>query len=95
VAVGTPALVGGQHVVIWIRDPEASAGLFATHLVVKYVAFLLARQVGANTMTKHLTHIKKVLVWRASLGGLRSRPQPCRPCLSGWRCYTGSAATWW
>ena len=55
--LGTPA---SQLSTKLLEDP---------HLVVKYVAFLLARQVGANTMTKHLTHIKKVLVWRASLGG--------------------------
>jgi hypothetical protein len=39
------------------------------HKIAAFVAFLVARGVVSTTITKHITHIKKVLVWRASLGG--------------------------
>jgi hypothetical protein len=39
------------------------------HKIASFVAFLVAREVVSSTITKHLTHIKKVLVWRSSLGG--------------------------
>lgn len=38
------------------------------HMVVKFVAFLVARGVVATTLAKHVSHIRKVLVWRGSLG---------------------------
>lgn len=39
------------------------------HKIAAFVAFLVARGVVSSTVSKHITHIKKILAWRASLGG--------------------------
>ena len=58
-----------------MEDPEGIAS---------FAAFLVARDVNADTLTKHVSAIRKVLTWRASRGGMTAAQHHLLTAVINW-----------